>query len=47
MQTVSEARRIGQRVGIVVLTAAPVAALWLSALNAKHRDVRYTVPFSV
>jgi lipopolysaccharide transport system permease protein len=30
---------------VLTLTAALAVSLWLSALNVKYRDVRYTVPF--
>jgi lipopolysaccharide transport system permease protein len=32
---------------LLALMTALAAALWLSALNVKYRDVRYTVPFLV
>jgi lipopolysaccharide transport system permease protein len=30
---------------VLAITAALSAGLWLSALNAKYRDVRFTIPF--
>src|SRR5438477_6976788 len=32
---------------LLAMTAAVAVGLWLSALNVKYRDVRYTIPFLV